>query len=134
MQLEKLTASFQCVTEDLRRRFMVDGEPLLHENSIGSSPVLSSSFRRISGFTVPERPLQLSTSGARPGRRASPKLAAALGLGQNLQSTAVVLQLQDTRLVIWIHPRLQHCCNNTKGGHAVLGVIQNVKAVHAATW
>jgi hypothetical protein len=65
VQLEKLTASFQCVTEDLRRRFMVDGEPLLHENSIGSSPVLSNSFRRISGFNVPERPLQLSTSGAR---------------------------------------------------------------------
>ena len=56
LQLEKLTAAFQCVTEDLRRQFMVDGEPLLHENSIGSSPVLSSSFRRQIGFSAPERP------------------------------------------------------------------------------
>ncbi|EIE18178.1 hypothetical protein COCSUDRAFT_49381 [Coccomyxa subellipsoidea C-169] len=53
LQLEKLTASFQCVTEDLRRQFMVDGEPLLHENSIGSSPILSSSFRRTTGFNIP---------------------------------------------------------------------------------
>ena len=66
MQLEKLTASFQCVTEDLRRRFMVDGEPLLHENSIGSSPVLASSIRRVAGFDVPDRPPPqiMSTSGA----------------------------------------------------------------------
>lgn len=56
LQLEKLTAAFQCVTEDLRRQFMVDGEPLLHEDSIGSSPVLSSSFRRQIGFSAPERP------------------------------------------------------------------------------
>lgn len=35
---------------------MVDGEPLLHEDSIGSSPVLSSSFRRTIGFSAPERP------------------------------------------------------------------------------
>ncbi len=62
MQLEKLTASFQCVTEDLRRQFMVDGEPLLHENSIGSSPILSSSFRRTTGFNIPDRN-QLSASG-----------------------------------------------------------------------
>ena len=59
LQLEKLTASFQCVTEDLRRQFMVDGEPLLHENSIGSSPILSSSFRRTTGFNIPT----MSTSG-----------------------------------------------------------------------
>ena len=56
LQLEKLTAAFQCVTEDLRRQFMVDGEPLLHEDSIGSSPVLASSFRRQIGFSAPERP------------------------------------------------------------------------------
>lgn len=62
MQLEKLTASFQCVTEDLRRQFMVDGEPLLHENSIGSSPILASSFRRTTGFNIPDRN-QLSSSG-----------------------------------------------------------------------
>lgn len=62
LQLEKLTASFQCVTEDLRRQFMVDGEPLLHENSIGSSPILASSFRRTTGFNIPDRN-QLSSSG-----------------------------------------------------------------------
>ncbi|KAK9917284.1 hypothetical protein WJX75_002761 [Coccomyxa subellipsoidea] len=61
LQLEKLTASFQYVTEDLRRRFMVDGEPLLHENSIGSSPILSSSFRRTTGFSIPDR-VAMSTS------------------------------------------------------------------------
>ncbi|CAL8463321.1 g2855 [Coccomyxa elongata] len=61
LQLEKLTASFQCVTEDLRRQFMVDGEPLLHENSIGSSPILASSFRRTTGFNIPDRN-QLSSS------------------------------------------------------------------------
>jgi hypothetical protein len=65
LQLEKLTASFQYVTEDLRRQFMVDGEPLLHESSIGSSPILSSSFRRTTGFSVPEKP-SLSSSGVRP--------------------------------------------------------------------
>lgn len=65
LQLEKLTASFQYVTEDLRRQFMVDGEPLLHENSIGSSPILASSFRRTTGFTVPDKP-PMSTSGALP--------------------------------------------------------------------
>ena len=65
LQLEKLTASFQYVTEDLRRRFMVDGEPLLHENSIGSSPILASSFRRTTGFSIPDC-VAMSTSGALP--------------------------------------------------------------------
>ena len=68
LQLEKLTAAFQCVTEDLRRQFMVDGEPLLHENSIGSSPVLSSSFRRQIGFSAPERPPPAFS----PGTESSP--------------------------------------------------------------
>lgn len=52
VQLEKLTASFQNVSEDLRRRFVVDGEPLLDSDSIGSSPVLASSLRRTTGFAV----------------------------------------------------------------------------------
>ena len=65
VQLEKLTASFQNVSEDLRRRFVVDGEPLLDSDSIGSSPVLSSSLRRTTGFAVSTpRAASMASSGA----------------------------------------------------------------------
>ena len=62
MQLAKLTASFQNVTEDLRRRFVVDGEPLFDEGVGGRSPVLAHSFRRTTGFSMPV---------PRPGQAAS---------------------------------------------------------------
>lgn len=66
IQLAKLTASFQNVTADLRRRFVVDGEPLLDEHSLGASPRIES-HRLISGFS-PKRLTEansapLSTSG-----------------------------------------------------------------------
>ena len=50
IQLAKLTASFQNVTADLRRRFVVDGEPLLDEHSLGASPRIEN-HRLISGFS-----------------------------------------------------------------------------------
>ncbi|KAK9845894.1 hypothetical protein WJX81_005399 [Elliptochloris bilobata] len=62
VQLEKLTSSFQSVSEDLRRRFVVDGEPLLDPDSIGSSPVLASSLRRTTGFAVVPRPVTMASS------------------------------------------------------------------------
>ena len=66
VQLSKLTASFQSVSEDLRRRFVVDGEPLLDPDSIGSSPVFASSLRRTTGFAVTQRPVTMASSGAPP--------------------------------------------------------------------
>ena len=65
VQLEKLTAAFQNVTEDLKRRFVVNGEPLIDESAIvGNSPMSSSggSFRRTLGFAVPRQPA-MSSSG-----------------------------------------------------------------------
>ena len=75
VQLAKLTASFQSISEDLRRRFVVDGEPLLESDSIGSSPVLASSLRRTTGFAVPP----LASSGARPRPRGVCRAACARG-------------------------------------------------------
>ena len=43
VQLERLTASFQSVTEDMRQRFVVDGQTVLDESVIGTSPI--GSFR-----------------------------------------------------------------------------------------
>lgn len=43
VQLERLTASFQNVTEDMRQRFVVDGQTMLDESIIGTSPI--GSFR-----------------------------------------------------------------------------------------
>ncbi len=43
VQLEQLTASFQNVTEDMRQRFVVDGQTVLDESIIGTSPI--GSFR-----------------------------------------------------------------------------------------
>lgn len=64
IQLEKATASFQSVTEDLRRRFAVDGEPLLEEGVEGKSPMLGASFfNRTTGFAVPQKAV-ISSSGA----------------------------------------------------------------------
>lgn len=56
VQLENLTTSFQTVTEDLKRRFAVNGEPLIDEHVVGSysrgsSPALSS-FPRHIGFAL----------------------------------------------------------------------------------
>lgn len=66
IQLAKLTASFQNVTADLRRRFVVDGEPLLDEHSLGASPRIES-HRQITGFSPkrlsPAFSAPLSTSG-----------------------------------------------------------------------
>ena len=56
VQLENLTQSFQTVTEDLKRRFAVNGEPLIDEHVVGSfsrgsSPALGS-FPRHIGFAL----------------------------------------------------------------------------------
>lgn len=48
MQLERLTASFQNVTDDMRQRFVVDGQTVLDDTLIGTSPIgslRSGSFR-----------------------------------------------------------------------------------------
>lgn len=66
IQLEKLTASFQSVPEDLRQHFSVDGEPMLDDSPLGKSPVLRPAFRRTTGFALPERP-SLASSGELPG-------------------------------------------------------------------
>lgn len=73
VQLENLTRSFQTVTEDLKRRFAVNGEPLIDESTVGSfssrgqSPMLSDGFKRTTGFS-PTMAItggaQMSTSGA----------------------------------------------------------------------
>ena len=39
VQLEQLTASFQNVTEDMRQRFAVDGQTVLDESIVGTSPI-----------------------------------------------------------------------------------------------
>ena len=66
IQLEKLTASFQSVTEDVRRRFVVDGEPLLEEGLEGRSPILGASFSRTTGFSIPSRPTLASSGKSLP--------------------------------------------------------------------
>jgi adenylate cyclase class IV len=56
VQLENLTQSFQTVTEDLKRRFAVNGEPLVDEQTVGSysrgSSPLPPSFTRTLGFAA----------------------------------------------------------------------------------
>lgn len=57
VQLENLTQSFQTVTEDLKRRFAVNGEPLSDEHVVGSfsrgsSPLITGSFPRQMGFSL----------------------------------------------------------------------------------
>lgn len=65
--------SFQTVTEDLKRRFAVNGEPLIDETVVGSlsrgaSPHWSNaSYRRQTGFQLPPGALPLSSSGTRAG-------------------------------------------------------------------
>ena len=52
VQLEKLTETFQTVTEDLKQRFAVNGESLVDEtNIVGSSPMSAgnSPFRTFTG-------------------------------------------------------------------------------------
>ncbi|KAK9815690.1 hypothetical protein WJX72_008170 [[Myrmecia] bisecta] len=67
VQLEKLTASFQNVTDDLKKRFIVEGESLLDESVIGSSPRVGS-FKRTTGFAVPQRPTMASSAPVQVGR------------------------------------------------------------------
>ena len=80
VQLEKLTETFQTVTEDLKRRFAVNGESLVDEANIsGSSPMSAgnSPFRHGSvsggsaggfavqrGFSLPQQRPSLASSGA----------------------------------------------------------------------
>ncbi len=77
VQLENLTQSFQTVTEDLRKRFAVNGEPLIDETngqlvgsfSRGSSPAMGS-FSRTIGFNTmsPSTSRDTSRDGGRGGR------------------------------------------------------------------
>jgi len=63
VQLEKLTENFQTVTEDMRRRFAVDGEPMVNAGHVSASsplamaasPLRASSvgFFRQAGFSAP---------------------------------------------------------------------------------
>ena len=75
VQLEKLTETFQTVTEDLKQRFAVNGESLVDEtNIVGSSPMSagnspfrtstgSGGFASQRGFTMHQRP-SMASSGA----------------------------------------------------------------------
>lgn len=72
IQLENLTQNFQKVTEDLKRRFAVNGEPLSDEHVVGSlskgsSPLIGGSFTRTTGFNV-SSPVQLPLSTSEPTR------------------------------------------------------------------
>lgn len=65
MQLEKLTEQFQVVTEDMRRRFAVDGEPMVNAGHVSASSPLataasplrtaSAGFFRQTGFAPSEQ-------------------------------------------------------------------------------
>ena len=62
LQLDNLVTDFQKVTEDLKRRFVVNGEPLIEEGMVvGGSPMGSGSFKRMTGFTLPQRPTMASS-------------------------------------------------------------------------
>ena len=72
IQLENLTQNFQKVTEDLKRRFAVNGEPLSDEHVVGSfskgsSPLIGGSFKRTTGFNI-SSPVQLPLSTSEPTR------------------------------------------------------------------
>jgi hypothetical protein len=75
VQLENLTQSFQTVTEDLRKRFAVNGEPLLDEGQLvgsfsrGSSPAMGS-FSRTIGFNMTSPPSSSRGIGRGAGRGA----------------------------------------------------------------
>lgn len=57
-----MVTDFQKVTEDLKRRFVVNGEPLIEEGMVvGGSPMGSGSFKRMTGFTLPQRPTMASS-------------------------------------------------------------------------
>ncbi|KAK2078989.1 hypothetical protein QBZ16_002679 [Prototheca wickerhamii] len=67
VQMENLTAAFQTVTEDLKRRFRVNGEPLEASSlSRGSSPLTQDSFRRTLGFELSGVSPQLLFSSSAP--------------------------------------------------------------------
>ncbi|KAL4857135.1 Uridine-cytidine kinase C [Chlorella vulgaris] len=68
VQIGNLTESFQTVTEDLKRRFAVNGEPLIDETVVGSlsrgtSPHwTNSAFQRQTGFQLPDGALLSSSA------------------------------------------------------------------------
>ncbi len=74
MQLERLTEQFQTVTEDMRRRFAVDGEPFVSAGHVSASSPLAMSpsplrassavFRKHAGFSPAHR--SVAGSGGQP--------------------------------------------------------------------
>ncbi|KAI8104527.1 hypothetical protein M9434_003082 [Picochlorum sp. BPE23] len=88
IQLENLTQEFLTVSEDLKRRFAVNGEPLTDELvgslSKGSSPLISGSsflggsYTKTTGFHVSSPPMNLVSSSA-PIRATKPISAASHG-------------------------------------------------------
>ncbi|PSC70801.1 DNA topoisomerase I [Micractinium conductrix] len=78
VQIGHLTESFQMVTEDLKKRFAVNGEPLIDEHVVGSlsrgaSPHWSNgSFKRQTGFQLAPGALQLSSSAPAHGAMMPP--------------------------------------------------------------
>lgn len=75
VQLERLTEHFQTVTEDMQRRFAVDGEPLMSAGMLspkaGRSPIRAlptpAAIRTQTGFTLPT-----GNSGPRFGPSSAP--------------------------------------------------------------
>ncbi len=101
VQLENLTQSFQTVTEDLRRRFAVNGEPLLDEGQLvgsfsrGSSPAMGS-FSRTIGFNMTSPTSSRETRGGgrgagRGGGGGGGAFAGVLGSSQEGTSDAPLL-------------------------------------------
>lgn len=96
VQLENLMQDFQEVTEDLKRRFAVNGEPLIDETVVGSFSRGSSphfgSFIRTTGFAVtsPRSPVlpPLSTSAPVATKHSSAAIRGGL-LSQRINEVAV---------------------------------------------
>lgn len=94
VQLENLTQSFQIVTEDLKRKFAVNGEPLIDEGAIvgsfsrGSSPQVGS-YKRQMGFALAnalQRPT-LASSAPSSVLKARPSSASSGLLSQHIIGT-----------------------------------------------
>ncbi|KAG7673300.1 hypothetical protein Ndes2526B_g03266 [Nannochloris sp. 'desiccata'] len=103
VQLENLTQSFQTVTEDLRRRFAVNGEPLIDEGQLvgsfsrGSSPAMGS-FSRTIGFhmTSPSASKDASSRGGGGGRGGGRGAGTGVGIVGSQEGTSDQLLIQSS--------------------------------------
>lgn len=90
VQLGKLTSNFQSVTDDVKRRFAVNGESIIDEMTMFGSPNAEARFLSRSLPLLPSAPIAIGSSGMSRNGLSTPAKGSRGGLSQQLRRNSAM--------------------------------------------